>query len=161
MPYPVGSVFNRDSAAPRHSRFQIPHSPPRGFLSRPCPHGWFVFFGFYRCRCRNRIFFRSLRLRNGGRESGGSGPHPRSYRPHPPKARRRKTRQPGRHYHRLNPLDMGSRLSFPSALGVILTPGGDWRRLYSLASTILSTLLTMVSSKPISVISLKLLSSST
>lgn len=32
-------------------------------------------------------------------------------------------------------LTMGRRRSLPKARGVILTPGGDWRRLYSLRST--------------------------
>src|SRR4030042_4264232 len=35
---------------------------------------------------------------------------------------------------------MGILLSFPNALGVILIPGGDCLRLYSLMSTILKTL---------------------
>ena len=45
--------------------------------------------------------------------------------------------QPRRH-----PLVIGRRRSRPNALAVILTPGGAWRRLYSLRSTMWATLFT-------------------
>ena len=43
---------------------------------------------------------------------------------------------------------IGKRLSLPKAFGVILTPGGPCRRLYSLASTNLATLLMSAEDKP-------------
>lgn len=43
-------------------------------------------------------------------------------------------------------LVIGSRLSRPNALGVIFTPGGAWRRLYSLRSTMRATRLTIAAS---------------
>ena len=46
--------------------------------------------------------------------------------------------QPRRH-----PFVMGRRRSRPNALAVILTPGGAWRRLYSLRSTMRATLVTI------------------
>ena len=45
-------------------------------------------------------------------------------------------------------LVIGKRLSLPKAFGVILTPGGPCRRLYSLASTNLATLLMSAEDKP-------------
>src|SRR3972149_10798471 len=45
-------------------------------------------------------------------------------------------------------LVIGSRRAVPKALGGILTPGGGWGRLYSLRSTMATTLLTTAGSKP-------------
>jgi len=56
---------------------------------------------------------------------------------------------------------MGSRLSLPKARGVILTPGGAWRRLYSARSTIRRTSATVSRSNPRAAISSRLWSSST
>src|SRR5579884_3809513 len=53
------------------------------------------------------------------------------------------------------------RRSLPKALGVILTPGGAWRRLYSLASTIAITRATVAGSNPWATISSAERSSST
>jgi len=56
---------------------------------------------------------------------------------------------------------IGILLSFPNALGVILMPGGDWRRLYSLLSTREITLRTSFPRKPAAIISCAEASSST
>lgn len=57
-------------------------------------------------------------------------------------------------------LVIGSLLSRPKARGVIFTPGGAWRRLYSLRSTRRITRSTVLRSKPIASISSKVRSSS-
>ena len=59
------------------------------------------------------------------------------------------------------PFVMGSRRSRPKARGVILTPGGACRRLYSLRSTVWITRRTNSSSNPADTISARLRSSST
>src|SRR5205809_4234 len=51
---------------------------------------------------------------------------------------------------------IGNRLSLPKARVVIFTPGGAWRRLYSLRSTRRITRSTVLRSKPIARISSKL-----
>ena len=56
---------------------------------------------------------------------------------------------------------MGMRLSRPKFRGVILTPGGAWRRLYSLRSTRLIVRLTTSASNPMPTISANVRSSST
>src|SRR5437660_4837967 len=53
------------------------------------------------------------------------------------------------------------RRSFPSARWVIFTPGGDWRRLYSLRSTSATTCSTVRRAKPAATRSVRLWSSST
>src|SRR5579864_5262392 len=58
-------------------------------------------------------------------------------------------------------LVIGSLLSRPNARVVIFTPGGAWRRLYSLMSTRRMTRSTVFLSKPRARISLKVRSSST
>src|SRR3970040_1075853 len=58
-------------------------------------------------------------------------------------------------------LVMGIRRSFPSARGVIFTPGGAWRRLYSLPSTSFTTRRTTSSGYPAAAISATLRSSPT
>jgi hypothetical protein len=58
-------------------------------------------------------------------------------------------------------LVIGSRRSLPKARGVILTPGGAWRRLYSLRSTMPMTRRTVASPKPRATISSTPRSSST
>ncbi len=55
---------------------------------------------------------------------------------------------------------IGNRRSLPNARVVIFTPGGAWRRLYSLTSTRCITRSTVLRSKPIARISSKLRSSS-
>src|SRR3990170_5873217 len=69
-----------------------------------------------------------------------------------------------RELHPLYPFDrlvIGIRRSLPRARGVILTPGGAWRRLYSLRSTSVTTRRTTFSGYPAATISGTLLSSST
>jgi hypothetical protein len=44
---------------------------------------------------------------------------------------------------------IGMRLSFPNAIGVIFTPGGAWRLLYSLESIMFKTFFTIFA-RPIS-----------
>lgn len=61
----------------------------------------------------------------------------------------------------LNPFVIGNLRSLPNAFGVIFTPGGAWRRLYSLRSIRATALRTISSGKPLSMISLGAASSST
>src|SRR5660397_128423 len=64
-------------------------------------------------------------------------------------------------YYPFDRLVIGIRRSFPRARGVILTPGGAWRRLYSLRSTSVTTRRATSSGYPAATISGTLFSSST
>src|SRR5205807_8003516 len=64
-------------------------------------------------------------------------------------------------YGSRNLLTMGRRQSRPNARGVIFTPIGPWRRLYSFRSTIAMTFRTTPGSKPLATMSARLRSSST